>query len=179
MMWPHERPEAHFTSHRLLLEHKILNVCNYWLDCEQLCKCGPWGDMLCHLLTWSKFSHASKIGDKYYVRVYGFIWNGWSCHMNTNFLIEGEGGGGMRKWSTHKYLKKEALIRWTYPNPTLDLIWHLDLSCMWLGVDLSKNIKKTCVKMRLTMCSTYDNHSRFNCQHNWGDLYNQRIYKQA
>jgi hypothetical protein len=22
-MWPHERPEAHFTSHRLLLEEKL------------------------------------------------------------------------------------------------------------------------------------------------------------
>jgi hypothetical protein len=23
MMWPHERPEAHFTSHRLLLDYNV------------------------------------------------------------------------------------------------------------------------------------------------------------
>jgi hypothetical protein len=30
-MWAHERPEAHFTSHRLLLEHTCLTKIGYMI----------------------------------------------------------------------------------------------------------------------------------------------------
>ena len=62
---------------------------------------------------------------------------------------------------------------------SLLLIGHLYLSAMWMGVDPKADTKDVS-KRDWTMCSKYDNSSRFNSQHNWGDLYdlviNMRVF---
>ena len=64
----------------------------------------------------------------------------------------------------------QRLLRqmWLFPTQQSG---HLYLSGRWLGVDLRTDIKKTCVQNKLDMCSDYAHHSRFNNQHDWGNLY--------
>ena len=64
------------------------------------------------------------------------------------------------------HLKYTCLIR------LLDLIKHLYLSGIRLGVSRRMDTKKTRVKSDQIMCSKYGNYSKFNDnQHNWEDLY--------
>ena len=49
---------------------------------------------------------------------------------------------------------------------TMDFILHLDLSGVWLDVDLRSNTKKACVLKRLDYLLKYANHSKLKSQHN-------------
>ena len=56
-------------------------------------------------------------------------------------------------------------------NQTQQQSGHLYLSGMWLGVDLRTSTKKMCLKEIGLRAQKNANHSRFNSQHDYGDLH--------
>ena len=60
------------------------------------------------------------------------------------------------------------LIKVSWPDLVSIFNEHLNLSGVWLGVDLRTETKKIHVSKRLGPCLKYVNHSRLNSQHNQG-----------
>ena len=112
----------------------------------------------------------------------------WLCHqLSQDLIYPSTAQPALKKlhqWSTCKtceffchFLKASAkpnfteksILRQSCLNWSVILIGHLYLSGMWLAP--KTDAKKTCVRKRLNYVLKYDHHSKFNSQHNWGDLY--------
>ena len=75
-------------------------------------------------------------------------------------------GEAYRNCVYRSYIKRKMCLLWL-----LLLIKHLYSSDMWLGMAPITDTKKTWVLKRLDYMLKIYNHSRFNSQHNWGNLY--------